>query len=241
MFLVVHTDQILARARAKAGPGGARVPEGQSEHGAPLVLAQLAETLSREQGLAARGTGAEISAGAARHGRELGRAGVTIAQVVHEYGDLGEAIVELAIDLGSPISTDEFRTLTRCLEEAVAQAVVEFDREREIALVRPRRDRLGFFTQELRNRLAEAIVAFENLKAGRIGIASSTGAVLGRNLLAMRHLVDRALAEVRLEAGLLHREKAAQPLEQLGEPGRPRRRRGGWDAPRDSSLRPTDS
>lgn len=216
MLLVVHTDRILARARAKAtGPDAARGQEWQREAGGPLFLAQLADTLRREQELAARSTSAEISAGAALHGRELGRAGVTVAEVVHEYGNLGAAVVELAADLGSPISSDEFRTLTRCLDEAVAQAVTECDRQREVALVRARTDRAGFLTHELRSRLAEAIAAFESLQTGQFGIASSTGAVLGRNLLAMRQLINRSVAEVRLEAGIVRRERV--PLGEIME------------------------
>ena len=204
MFLVVHTDEILARARATAaGPG------------APLFLAQLADTLRREQGLAARVTSAEISAGAALHGRELGRSGMTVAQVVHEYRGLGAVILELAVELGNPISTDEFRTLDRCVDEAVAQAVTEYDRLREAALSRVRTDHLGFLTHELRIQLAEAIVAFESVKTGSVGIASSTGAVFGRNLLAMRHIIDRSLAHVRLERGIHHREKV--PLGEIVE------------------------
>jgi len=216
VFLVVQTDRVLALARAKATAAGAsRDQGGQFEYGPALFLAQLADTLCREQELAVRTTSAEIIGGAALHGRELSRAGVTVAQVVHEYRDLGAAIVELAIDLGSPISSDEFRTLDRCLDDAVAQAVTEYDRQHEIALSRPRRDRLGFYTHELRGRLAEAMIAFESLETGKIGIASSTGAVFGRSLLAMRALTDRSLAEVRLAAGILHREKV--PLGEIME------------------------
>ena len=206
-FLVVHADQILARVGAKAtGPG------------APLFLAQLADTLRREQELAARSTSAEISAGAAQFGREMARAGATVAQVIDEYSNLGAAILELANDLRIPISTDEFRTLNRCLDEAVAQAVTECDRHHEITLSRARTDHLGFLTHELRGRLVEAIVAFESLKTGRIGIASSTGAVLARNLLAMRHSIDRSLARIRLERGIHHREKVpvGEIVEEVG-------------------------
>jgi signal transduction histidine kinase len=216
VFLVVQTDQILARARAKAtARSAARGQDGQLEHGTSLFLAQLADTLRREQELAARPTSAEIGDSAAQNGRDLRRTGITVAQVVHEYGDLAAAITELAIELGSPISTDEFRTLNRCLDEAVAQAVTEYDRQRELSLSHRRTERLGFFAHELQDRLADALGTFETLKGGTIGIGSSTGAVLGRSLLAMRDLIDRSLAQVRLEAGLLRREPV--PLGELME------------------------
>lgn len=227
MFLVVHKDEILARAGAGAtGPGAA----------AALFLAELAGTLSSEQGLAARVTSEEISAVAARHGRESGRAGVAVADLVHGYGALGAAIVELATELGSPISTDEFRTVERCLDEAVAQAVTEHGRQRELAVSRPRMNRLGFLTHELRTHLVEAIGAFESLKSGRVGIASSTGAVLGRSLLAMRRLVEPLLSEVRREADRARsripgdRRRLPAPAAPQDQPptapGRPRRPAG---------------
>ena len=59
------------------------------------------------------------------------------------------------------------------------------------------------------------MLAFEVLKSGTVGIGGSTGGVLGRNLVALRDLIDRSLAEVRLEAGL-HRQQRV-PLTQLME------------------------
>ena len=41
-------------------------------------------------------------------------------------------MTELAIELELPISADEFKTLNRCLDEAIAQAVTEFSRQREL-------------------------------------------------------------------------------------------------------------
>jgi hypothetical protein len=32
---------------------------------------------------------------------------------VHEYGDVCQSITDLAVELGAPISTDDFRTLNR--------------------------------------------------------------------------------------------------------------------------------
>ena len=152
---------------------------------------------------------------ATRHGAELRQAGFTVAQVVHDYGDVCQAVTELAIELESPISADEFKTLNRCLDEAIAQAVTEFARQRDVTLSDQRTERLGFFAHELRNLLGNAVLAFEVLKGGTVGIGGSTGAVLGRNLAALGELIDRSLAEVRLEAGLQRREYV--PLAQLME------------------------
>src|SRR6185369_11287279 len=152
---------------------------------------------------------------AIRHGGELGQAGFTVAQVVHDYGDVCQAVTELAIELQAPISTDEFRTLNRCLDEAIAQAVTEHARLRELSLSDRGTERLGFFAHELRNLLSNAMIAFEVLKGGTVGVGGSTGMLLGRNLVALRDLIDRSLVAVRLEAGLQRRERV--PLTELME------------------------
>jgi signal transduction histidine kinase len=215
-FLTVHRDEIIARTREKvAGRAAPRPTEAELEHGVPLFLAQLAETLRREQETPERPTSGEMATSALRHGGELGRAGFTVAQVVHDYGDVCQAVTELAIELELPISADEFKTLNRCLDEAIAQAVTEYARQRELSLSDRGTERLGFFAHELRNLLANAMLAFEVLKSGTVGVGGSTGMVLGRNLIALRDLIDRSLAAVRLEAGLQRRERV--PLAQFME------------------------
>jgi len=51
--------------------------------------------------------------------------GFTVDQVVHDYGDLCQAITKLAVDRGAAIQVEEFRTLNRCLDNAIADAVTE--------------------------------------------------------------------------------------------------------------------
>jgi signal transduction histidine kinase len=59
----------------------------------------------------------------------------------------------------------------------------------------------------LRNVLNTAIMAFEVLKTGNVGVAGSTGSVLHRSLMGARALVGRSLAEVRLTQGIQNRDK----------------------------------
>jgi signal transduction histidine kinase len=215
-FLTLHRDEIIARTRQKVATRAAPRPtEAELEHGVPLFLSQLTDTLRREQQTPARPTSGEMAQSALRHGGELRQAGFTVAQVVHDYGDVCQAVTELAIELDVSISADEFRTLNRCLDEAIAQAVTEYARQRELSLSDRGTERLGFFAHELRNLLANAMLAFEVLKSGTVGIRGSTGMVLGRNLIALRDLIDRSLAAVRLEAGLQRRERV--PLAELME------------------------
>ena len=52
-----------------------------------------------------------------------------MSQVVHDYGDVCQSVTDLAVEVNAPISTDDFRTLNRCLDEAIAGAVTEYGRE----------------------------------------------------------------------------------------------------------------
>ena len=215
-LLTVHRDEIIARTRVKVAARMALRPlKEELEDGVPLFLDQLAQTLRWEQETSTRTTSADMTQSALRYGGELRQAGFTVGQVVHGYGDVCQAVTELAMELELAISADEFKTLNRCLDDAIAQAVTEFARQRDVSVSDRGTEVQGFFVHELRNRLGNAILAFEVLKTGAVGVGGSTGAILGRNLIALRDLIDRSLAELRLKAGLLHR--ASVPLAELME------------------------
>jgi hypothetical protein len=206
-FLTQNRDELIVRSRQKVATRPAPRPTPKElEHGVPLFLEQLTETLRGEQEAVPRPVSQDMTESAVRHGAELREAGFTLAQVVHDYGDVCQAVTELAIERRSPISADEFKTLNGCLDEAIAQAVTEFSRQRDLSLSDQRVERVGFFAHELRNLVGNATLAFEVLKNGTVGVGGSTGMVLGRSLEALRDLIDRSLAEVRLEAGLSRRE-----------------------------------
>jgi hypothetical protein len=122
-----------------------------------------------------------------------------------------QSITELAVEKNAPISTDDFRTLNRCLDDAIAGAVTEFGREQNQSTLEGEAargsERAGFLAHELRNLLNTAIMAFEVLKTGNVGVAGSTGTVLHRSLMASRALISRSLAEVRLTQGVQNRER----------------------------------
>src|SRR6185295_4350065 len=148
----------------------------------------------------------EISVTAMRHGRELLVRGFTIDQVVHDYGDLCQSITDLAFEQGAPIEVDEFRTLNRCLDNGIADAVTEFAYQRDFSTadteVQSLNARLGFFAHELRNLINTATLAVAAIKAGNVGLTGATGAVLDRSLIGLRNLIDRSLADVRTSAGM---------------------------------------
>jgi len=188
------------------------------DHGIPRFLDQLIHTLQIEQtpdrarslrisGPSGGGPAAsEIAVTAALHGRELSAHGFTVDQVVHDYGDLCQAITDLATDRGVQIKIDEFRTLNRCLDNGIADAVTEYVFQRDSLLenrnVQALNEQLGFLAHELRNLLHTATLAVMAIKAGNVGTTGATGALLDRSLIGMRNVIDRSLAGVRLTAGM---------------------------------------
>ena len=207
-FLATHRETIIAKSRATVAARAApRATPIELKTGVPLFLDQLIATLRIEESTSARPSDLQIGRSGAKHGKALQALGFTAAQVVHDYGDVCQSITALAIELDAPITADEFRTLNRCLDEAMAEAVQAFGRQRERSMSDDETERLGFFAHELRNLLSNSMLAFEVLKGGTVGVGGSTGAVLGRNLTRMRDLIDRSLAEVRLKAGSKLRER----------------------------------
>ena len=205
-FIAENREEIIRRCRAKVAARSIPPPtEVEINHGVPVFLDQLREALRLGQT-----ANPEIDRSAIQHGRDLLRRGFTVSQVVHDYGDVCQAITELAVELNAPISTDDFRTLNRCLDDAIANAVSAYERERTQSDIDGESargsERLGFFAHELRNLITTSLMAFEVLKSGNVGVAGSTGTVLYRSLKASQALITRSLAEVRLTQGIQNRE-----------------------------------
>jgi len=219
-FLSSHRPELVERCQRKVGERTApKVASNVVQHGVALFLDQLIRRLRAEQSQGAASSRrvpgpaggikpahSEIGDAATVHGGELMRRGYTVEQVVHDYGDLCQAITELAVELDFHIQADEFRILNGCLDNAMALAVSEFNYQREF-VVRQKQElrlfeQLGSFAHELRNLLTTATLAVTAVKAGHVGLSGATGAVLDRSLVGMQSLIDRTLIDVRLCAGM---------------------------------------
>jgi signal transduction histidine kinase len=201
-FVVVHREEIILRCRAKVATRSIPPPtELEIDHGVPLFLDQLVDALR-----VGTGSSPAIGKSALMHGHDLRRQGFTVSQVVHGYGDVCQSITELAMELSAPISADDFRMLNACLDDAIAVAVTQHAREGNQSAIDGETarggERLGFFVHELRNFINSALIAFDVLKTGNVGVGGSTGAVLHRSLVAVRDLISRSLAEIRLTQGI---------------------------------------
>jgi hypothetical protein len=179
-FIGVNRDELIRRCRVKEATRSSRPSENASpfDHGVPMFLDQLVLELrhgpSKTQ---------QINTSAVRHGRELREKGFTISEVVHDYGDVCQSITDLAVELKAPISTDDFRTLNRCLDDAIAGAVTEHSHVEEVASDEQ--------ADELLKLVQTAITAFEAVQTGSIGVLGRTGALVHSSLLGIRALINR--------------------------------------------------
>ena len=206
-FITLYRDDIIRRCRAKVATRVIPPPsEAEINHGVPLFLDQLVEALRSGD---ANNLAIDTSAG--QHGHDLLLKGFTISQVVHDYGDVCQTITELAVETNAPMSTADFHTLNRCLDNAIAGAVTMFMRESQQSLFEEAAERsderVGFLVHELRNLVNTATVAFKVLKTGSVGASGNTGAVLNRSLAGLRDLIARSLNDVRLTHSVKNRKR----------------------------------
>ena len=206
-FVTTYRDAIITRAREKltARPWPATSAQ-ELENGVPSFLTQLSETLRSESTGATHSPGA-IGSTATSHGGDLLALGFTVSQVVHDYGDICQAVTEIAIEQNVPITTDEFRTLNGCLDTAIAEAVTEHARITAELRSTEESERSGHVAHETRDLLNTAILAYQTLKRGTVAINGSTGAVLGRSLMGLRDVVESTLSDIRIAANQQRRER----------------------------------
>ena len=217
-FLTNNRDELIFRCKAKVAERPRRAAtEVQLKNGIPRFLEQLISILKAErasnQDDSLRISGShggdstvlsEIGVSTTAHGKQLLALGYAVDQVVHDYGGLYQAITDLAEARDTPFTVQQFRTLNRCVDSAIADAVTEFSGQRDAAMAchhnAAENERLGFLIHELRNSLHTATLAFLALETGHLSVAGPTGAVVRRSLATLASLVNRSLTEVRLAA-----------------------------------------
>ena len=208
-FVVEHRDEIIKRCRAKvASRSSPPSTEAEIDHGVPMFLDQLVDELR-----VGHSPNLKMTNSATQHGHDMLRQGFTVSQVVHDYGDICQSITDLALERKAAIGTDDFRTLNRCLDDAIASAVTQYGSERDESIDGQAADdsgRVAVLAGYLRTSIHTASVALEVIKSGSVGIAGSTGTVLGMSLLGAHDLIDRLLAE------LSAARRATDPVRQKG-------------------------
>ena len=210
-FLNSNRDELIKRCRDKV-VHRVNAPEIRAtlESGVPLFLQQLSDVLYAEtmttKRAAAGHDGAlkeptSIGRAASLNGADMMRAGYSIDQVVHGYGDVCQSITEMAIEQNVGISADEFRTLNRCLDDAIADAVTAYGSAHQSELndqAEILHDSLDQFSKEQWRLLETAIQSFAAIKTGNIGVNGATGTLLIHSLEGLRALAERAVPAIRL-------------------------------------------
>ena len=177
-----------------------------------MFLEQLVETLRAEQATtvriesepAAAPAPTAIGRSAALHGSEMLRRGYSVDQVVHGYGDVCQAITELAVERNSLVSADEFRTLNRCLDNAIADAVAAFAQGRNTTISKRAENLMEYlaaFSGTHEQLLDLALKSYAAIQTGAIGPTGATGTAHKNVLLALRSLAHEFVNQVRATSG----------------------------------------
>jgi hypothetical protein len=186
-FIESHREKLIAMTRAKVEKRSARArPAGiETKHGVHLFLDQLRGALEDEakrdpsqQAEPDPPTNPDIAETAALHGHDLLQLGFSVDEVVHDYGDVCQAVTELAVEMCAPITSAEFHTLNRCLDNAIAAAVTAWTEDLESK------------DDKLRRLVSGSLAIFAMLRDGRVGTGGSSAAMLGRQLEEMRDLLE---------------------------------------------------
>jgi signal transduction histidine kinase len=208
-FLIARRADILERSRAKLVTGDRPVPTAaELTNGLPVFVDQLIAILGQEKSERAVGH-LNVGLSASLHGGELMRMGLTVGQVVQDYGSICQSVTELADEGSLSITADEFQTFNRCLDDAIAQAVTAYEQLRDRQARSSGTLELGSMVHEMRNLVTTSMLTFDALKKGAVGLTGSTSSLLGSSLKRMRILLDRTLAEVRFNAKEQVRERVS--------------------------------
>ncbi|HEX6240536.1 MAG TPA: hypothetical protein VFZ61_06565 [Polyangiales bacterium] len=195
--------RVELRARRREGLAGPAA----GHFGVPLLLGQLAKAmLGSDQDIHGLG---EL---AARHGGELCRRGKPVAEVVHEYGDIRQAVNELMRDLELSVPAEQLWQLQSLLEDGLVCALTAYERTRSPAAGRSAARERGF-DYDLRHLVQLARLAIESSRLDHDLDSSLIAGPLGRSIQGLiallarrdaRELHERTLADSSSDDGPLH-------------------------------------
>lgn len=174
--------------------------------GFSLFLDQLIASLRQEESEGAYSSGAisgptsgapsqsEVGMAAFSLGSEVYALGVPIDQLVHSYGDMCQAIVELSEQMNLRLEIAEYHLLNQCLDNAIATAVTEYEfhQNRQLAS-HSRRAEMAHkaeVSERLRNHLGTATTAIAALKLRELTLGGVTGRILERSLMHLNEIVN---------------------------------------------------
>jgi signal transduction histidine kinase len=212
-----NRDELLATCRVKAARRRPMQP--LAADALPRFLDDLTSTFEAPDHGALTLVGAAglpVPAEGAHHAAEGQQLDLALSDLVHGYGDMCEAITDMAFARDVPFTADELHAFNKCLDASITVAVTQFNSRHDEVLVRQlraeTREQVGFLVHELRNAIGTATLAASALEIGGMGMNSPLGAVLRRSLAALNSLVNRSLEQVRIDALVEGRVFALAPF-----------------------------
>jgi signal transduction histidine kinase len=167
----------------------------------PQFVDEVIEALRVAAQEPAAALSADAGATAAAHGTQRLRLGFSLDAVVREYGLLHDALVGTALTAGCQPTFAELHALHDYIIAGIADAVSEYAQQRDAELRRQANEHFAFIAHELRNPLASASMALEQLEAMSLLPAHRLVGALGRGLQRTVTLVDETLKLARLASG----------------------------------------
>lgn len=162
----------------------------------PAFLEEVAEALRERER-------PESSRIAADHGGQRLVLGFSLDGVVREYGALREAIVAVAKAEAFTPLPEELDVLFHCVITGIAEAVSEYQRQRDAELQRHVNEHFAFIAHELRNPLGSALAAINMLeRKGQLNTSERFAQVLSRGLSRMHELIDSTLRSAQIATGI---------------------------------------
>lgn len=184
-LISARRDEIVARARAMAARRPCQRSDSELYDGMPHFLDELSEALrlAPVRPPAPRGRDAQA------HGARFWGPEFTVSQVVQSYGDICQAVTGLAVEFGTPIASDDFGAFNRLLDEAIANALVEYEAQREAAILRQGAERALSVALAFDQRLSIAIAASHALTMAGGSWNGSMGTLLDESLQGLQTLI----------------------------------------------------
>lgn len=197
-LLATHGAQILAEWKTQVSGSlhPEAMPHPQLIDHLPAFLVEIAQALRDREG-------PEGSRVAAEHGEQRLGLGFSLDGVVREYGALRDAILAVARAEQVVVREPEADVLFDCIITGIAEAVSEYQRQRDAELQRHMNEHFAFIAHELRNPLGSALTALSMLeRKGQLNTAERFAQVLHRGLTRMHELIDTTLRTAQLATAI---------------------------------------
>jgi len=137
------------------------------------------------------------------HGGERLRLGFDVTAVVREYNLLWRAILELAHDEHETLPVAEMQLVCDIIGNAQAEAVGEYQRERDQEQTRQAAQHLSFLAHELRTPLSATLNAFALARTHVASEATRYLAIIDRGFKRLMEVLDNTLIAGRVRTGVM--------------------------------------